>query len=384
LELLEQVREIAAGIDILDCFTCETAMQLYQLFVLPKLAAYIEKDCKQFPFAFFFGGRDNIKTKNKMEIQVLKSLFEEVRSYRSFELLPLDFQRRDLILHNHTKILLCTIRDIMLYSDPHRLKVDHIYFMDASQMIESDALFVFRAVKAHSLKQVTLVGNERTQFPSFKSPTHKSRTSLFDRFIRLGFVPENNVPCASIPETSPLGFVHSLQFIEIGEEHECISHDTREYQSISEAEYIVAVYQYMVLIGYQPSDISIVTPFTAQKILILDILAARLQKSQFPYPEAIETFDSQICYSKFVLVSLVSTSHVITESRLMGMLSSSASEGLWIFGNKDENIAKLFSKGKSSLLQLRFTKGNYDVESVQDMGNIVAHLLWNSPKFLKN
>lgn len=47
------------------------------------------------------------------------------------------------------------------------------------------------------------------------------------------------------------------------------------YQNMGEAEYAVALFQYMVLIGYPPEKISILTTYNGQKDLLLDILSQR-------------------------------------------------------------------------------------------------------------
>ena len=41
------------------------------------------------------------------------------------------------------------------------------------------------------------------------------------------------------------------------------------------AEYVVAMFQYLVLIGYAPEKISILTTYNGQKALILDVLKQR-------------------------------------------------------------------------------------------------------------
>ena len=47
------------------------------------------------------------------------------------------------------------------------------------------------------------------------------------------------------------------------------------YQNLGEAEYAVALFQYMVLIGYSPDRISILTTYNGQKELISDIVSQR-------------------------------------------------------------------------------------------------------------
>ena len=52
-------------------------------------------------------------------------------------------------------------------------------------------------------------------------------------------------------------------------------------QNLGEAEYIVALYQYMRLLGYPASRITILTPYAGQKALIRDVLLHRCQGKKF-------------------------------------------------------------------------------------------------------
>ncbi len=45
-------------------------------------------------------------------------------------------------------------------------------------------------------------------------------------------------------------------------------------QNLAEAEYVVATYQYMRLLGYPASSISILTTYNGQKNLLEDIITA--------------------------------------------------------------------------------------------------------------
>ena len=47
------------------------------------------------------------------------------------------------------------------------------------------------------------------------------------------------------------------------------------YQNLAEAEFIVAVYMYMRLIGYPANKISILTTYNGQKALLRDVCSAR-------------------------------------------------------------------------------------------------------------
>lgn len=53
------------------------------------------------------------------------------------------------------------------------------------------------------------------------------------------------------------------------------------YQNLGEAEYIVALYQYMRLLGYPADKITILTTYNGQKKLISEIISQRCKKSYF-------------------------------------------------------------------------------------------------------
>ena len=73
------------------------------------------------------------------------------------------------------------------------------------------------------------------------------------------------------------GFRHTMQLVDVpdfqGAGERCPT--PHFYQNLGEAEYVVAVFQYMCLLGYPPHKISILTTYNGQKSLIKDILAQR-------------------------------------------------------------------------------------------------------------
>ena len=74
---------------------------------------------------------------------------------------------------------------------------------------------------------------------------------------------------------------------------------------------MVAVFQYMRLLGYPADSISIITSYNGQKHLIRDILAQRCGHPMFGMPRAVTTVDKyQGQQNDFVLLSLVKTESV--------------------------------------------------------------------------
>ena len=90
------------------------------------------------------------------------------------------------------------------------------------------------------------------------------------------------------------GFKYEYQFIEVPDykgagESQPSPHF---FQNLGEAEYAVAIYQYMRLLGYAASKISILTTYAGQKALIRDVLAHRCKgNGLFGLPKIVTTVD---------------------------------------------------------------------------------------------
>jgi intron-binding protein aquarius len=158
------------------------------------------------------------------------------------------------------------------------------------------------------------------------------------------------------------GFAHTFQFIDVqyfqgkGE----FAPTPYFYQNLGEAEYVVAVFQYMRLIGYPASKISIITTYNGQKNLIQDIIQQRCKNSFFGFPAAISTVDKfQGQQNDIILLSLVRTESIghIRDIRRLIVALSRARLGLYIFGYQElfENCFEL-KKVFSSLLTSKSNK----------------------------
>ncbi len=108
------------------------------------------------------------------------------------------------------------------------------------------------------------------------------------------------------------------------------------FQNLGEAEYVVATYMYMRLLGYRADQIVILTSYNGQKALIKDVIAAKC--SWHPLigsPKAVETVDKfQGQQADYVLLSLVRTKTVghIRDMRRLVVAVSRARLGLYVFG----------------------------------------------------
>jgi intron-binding protein aquarius len=108
------------------------------------------------------------------------------------------------------------------------------------------------------------------------------------------------------------------------------------YQNLGEAEYVVAVYMYMRLIGYPAEKISILTTYNGQKHLIRDVINSRCTDNPLiGRPHKVTTVDKyQGQQNDYVLISLVRTKAVghLRDVRRLVVAASRARLGLYIFG----------------------------------------------------
>ena len=108
------------------------------------------------------------------------------------------------------------------------------------------------------------------------------------------------------------------------------------YQNLGEAEYVVATYQYMRLLGYPAQLITILSTYNGQKQLIRDILSQRCSNSVFGMPAVVSTVDKyQGQQNDYILLSLVRTESVghLRDVRRLVVAMSRARLGLYVFGN---------------------------------------------------
>jgi intron-binding protein aquarius len=225
------------------------------------------------------------------------------------------------------------------------------------------------------LKRVVLIGDHLQLPPVVKHSTFQKYSSLdqsmFSRLIRLGvpavlldrqgraradiaalyswryqklrFRPDftglgnlEAVTTGPAFSTANTGFAHTFQLIDVpafqgkGE----TTPTPFYYQNLGEAEYVVAVYQFMRLMGYPAEKISILTTYNGQRHLIHDILRQRCRSRIFGMPARVATVDKyQGQQNDYVLLSLVRTESVghLRDVRRLVVALSRARLGLYIF-----------------------------------------------------
>lgn len=107
------------------------------------------------------------------------------------------------------------------------------------------------------------------------------------------------------------------------------------YQNLAEAEYCVAVFMYMRLLGYPADKISILTTYNGQKHLIRDVINIRCANNPLiGRPNKVTTVDKyQGQQNDYILLSLVKTRAVghLRDARRLVVAMSRARLGLYVF-----------------------------------------------------
>lgn len=219
------------------------------------------------------------------------------------------------------------------------------------------------------------------------------------RYNNLGNL--NHVLQAEEYQLANPGFVRTCQMINVDdfEGKGETSPTPYWYQNVGEAEYVVALFQYMVLIGYSPDKIAILTTYNGQKELISDVLKQRCGQGtplEGVFPKAVSTVDQyQGQQADFILLSLVRTRTVghLRDIRRLVVAVSRARLGLYIFCRKNifcqshelkttmDQLAKLPSKLQLVLGETNPTDRKnddavpkdkvFEVEDVSHLGSIV-------------
>ncbi|KAK1092380.1 hypothetical protein LTR48_004452 [Friedmanniomyces endolithicus] len=284
-------------------------------------------------------------------------------------------------------------------------KYDNVIMEEAAQVTEAESFIPFvmqdptrtgnadKAAAPTSLQRIVLIGDHLQNSPVIQTAAFRSyanlEQSLFQRLLRLG-VPHilldaqgrsrpsiaelykwrypllTNLPFTSTARgftRANAGFRHEYQFIDVGDykgqgETEPSPHFI---QNLGEAEYAVALFQYMRLLGYPGDKISILCAYAGQRALIRDVLAHRCKgKGLFGLPGWVGTVDKyQGEQNDYVILSLVRTKRVgyLRDVRRLTVALSRARLGLYVLGRREvfegslelrEALGLLFEKGGGS------------------------------------
>jgi intron-binding protein aquarius len=425
LQHLAEVERLAATLNLSSdvAYTCETAAHFFRFHVLARWEEFLsnlEDTDKQpdtiantFPFLKFFENAPQplfkcLSFEEDMEIaegcwRHINTIFTELEECRAFELLRSSYDRANYLLTKQAKVIAMTCTHAALKRGDlvsMGFKYDSLLMEEAAQILEIETFIPMLLQNTDEkegprLKRAVLIGDHHQLPPiiknmAFQKYSHMDQ-SLFTRFVRLG-VPTidldmqgrarqsladlynwrykklGNLPnVLTLPEfhTANAGFAYDYQLVDVGDYEGRGETEPNPYfyQNLGEAEYVVAVYMYMRLLGYPASKISIITTYNGQKFLLRDVLRQRCAWNPiFGMPAKVTTVDRfQGQQNDYILLSLVRTKTVghIRDVRRLVVAMSRARLGLYVFCRKSlfENCYELtptFSKllQRPSKLQL--------------------------------
>ncbi|KAI1155059.1 hypothetical protein F4825DRAFT_409440 [Nemania diffusa] len=308
----------------------------------------------------------------------ISKMFSELEDVQPFEILRRDRDKANYLLINEARIIAMTsTHAAMRRSEIASLgfHYDNVVMEEAAQITEIENFIPLAMQKPKggqmALQRVVLCGDHYQNSPVIQSLAFRHyanlEQSLFSRLVRLGipvitldqqgrarpsiaalyqwrYPNLGNLPhVESLVEfqTANAGFKYDYQFINVPDykgrgEVEPTPHFI---QNLGEAEYAVALYQYMRLLGYPASKISILTTYAGQRALVKDILAFRCEnESIFGMPKIVTTVDKyQGEQNDYIILSLTRTSRVgyLRDIRRLTVALSRARLGLYIVGRRE-------------------------------------------------
>ncbi|XP_065342666.1 RNA helicase aquarius [Cloeon dipterum] len=398
LELLKEVQKLQESLSVPGdvAYTCETAGYFFLYHVLARWEEFLSKvkhtDGKvvavtavmeEFPFTRFFQDVPNLfkgeSHEEDMEIaegcfRYIEKIFTQLDEFRAFELLRSGLDRSKYLLVKEAKIIAMTCTHAALKRKELvdlGFKYDNILMEESAQILEIETfipLLLQNPADGFSrLKRWIMIGDHHQLPPVIKNMAFQKYSnmeqSLFTRIVRLG-VPTvdldgqgrsrpsicnlynwrykklGNLPHVINSKEYKLanpGFYYDFQLINVDNFNGVGESEPSPYfyQNLAEAEYVVATYMYMRLIGYPAEKISILTTYNGQKHLIRDVINIRCADNPLiGRPFKVTTVDKyQGQQNDYILLSLVRTKAVghLRDVRRMVVAMSRARLGLYVF-----------------------------------------------------
>ncbi|KAF2153762.1 P-loop containing nucleoside triphosphate hydrolase protein [Myriangium duriaei CBS 260.36] len=385
--------------------SCETAEHFDQVYVKPAWTKFWDfanssqtptEIVEAFPFHHFFvDAPQPLFPKSASRDQVidiaagchrhLSHIFTTLSETRPFEILRSQRDKSNyLLLHSARIIAMTSTHAAMRRSEiaSSGFRYDNIIIEESAQITEIETFIPFALQKPRNndmpLQRIVLVGDHLQNSPVVQNEAFRSYAnldqSMFSRLTRLGvptilldaqgrarpslaalyswrYLTLRNLPLVSERKeflTANAGFRHAYQFVDVpaykgrGES----TPSPHFVQNLGEAEYAVAIYQYMRLLGYPSSKITILTMYAGQKALIRDVLGHRCRGNRLFGMPKVSTVDRyQGEQNEYVILSLVRTERVgyLRDLRRLTVALSRARLGLYILGRRElfESVLEL-------------------------------------------
>ncbi|KAI9704038.1 MAG: hypothetical protein M1820_005660 [Bogoriella megaspora] len=317
----------------------------------------------------------------------IEKIFSELEDIRPFEILRSARDKENYLLIKEARIVAMTSTHAAIRRQAIAglgFHYDNVIMEEAAQITEienfipfalqnpSDAKSSssFSKEKDMPLQRIVLVGDHLQNNPIIQSSAFSQyanlEQSLFLRLIRLG-VPNimldaqgrarasiaelykwryptlQNLPnVLSQPEflIANAGLRYEYQFIDVQDYKEKGESQPSPHfiQNLGEAEYAVALFMYMRLLGYPASKISILAAYAGQRALIRDVLSHRCKGNRlFGMPKTVSTVDRyQGEQNDYIILSLTRTTRpgYLRSLRRLTVALSRARLGLYILGRR--------------------------------------------------
>jgi intron-binding protein aquarius len=398
LDMLKEAARLAVVMRLPEemAYTCETSENFYRYHVVARWEEFLYKSSrdkskesvkKSFPFSEFFADVQPLFKEESYEEDMemaegcfrhIEQIFAQLRDCRAFELLKLGGDRSNYLLTKQARIIAMTCTHAALKRQELiklGFKYDNILMEEAAQVLEIESFVPLMLQEQDPeapprLKRIVMIGDHNQLPPVVKNIAIQKfghlDQSLFTRFVRLN-VPNITLNAqgrarpslaelynwrynqlGNLPhvlqrdefQTANAGFAYDYQLINV---EDYLGQGESEpnpyfYQNLGEAEYLVAVYMYMRLLGIPNDKISIITSYNGQKHLIRDVIKQRCAWNPlFGAPAKITTVDRyQGQQNDYILLSLVRTKTVghIRDVRRLVVAMSRARLGLYVFCRK--------------------------------------------------
>lgn len=351
---LDEVSRLAVSIEAQGAHgnSCETAGYFNIVYIQPAWAKFwdharaentsTEQIISAFPFHSYFSNTsqpvfDPSSSKETVLDMAegcqrhISKIFSELEDIRPFEVLRQPRDKANYLLVKEARIIAMTSTHAAMRRQEIAdlgFHYDNVIMEEAAQVTEIES-FIPTALQNMKkgelpLKRVVLCGDHLQNSPiiqnlAFRQYAHFEQ-SLFLRLVRLGvpfitldqqgrarpsiaklfrwrYSKLGNLPVVETEQEfkqANSGFQFDYQFINVPDyqgvgEREPTPHFI---QNLGEAEYAVALYQYMRLLGYSASKITILATYAGQTALIKDVLNHRCAKNNlFGMPKIVTTVD---------------------------------------------------------------------------------------------
>ncbi|XP_078034935.1 RNA helicase aquarius [Augochlora pura] len=339
---------------------------------------------EEFPFHKFFDNAPQpLFKRNTFEEDIeiacscfryIERIFAQLEEFRAFELLRSGLDRSKYLLVKEAKVIAMTCTHAALKRRElvdMGFKYDNILMEESAQILEIETFIPLLLQNPQDgynrLKRWIMIGDHHQLPPVIKNMAFQKYSnmeqSLFARFVRLGVPTVDldgqgrarpsicnlynwrykklgnlfHVECSPEYLVANAGFLYDFQLINV-EDFNGVGESEPSayfYQNLAEAEYCVAVFMYMRLLGYPADKISILTTYNGQKHLIRDVINIRCASNPLiGRPNKVTTVDKyQGQQNDYILLSLVKTRAVghLRDARRLVVAMSRARLGLYVF-----------------------------------------------------